>query len=189
MTAVIALEDVQRIARIPNHKSPPLLARDEARAHSRELGTASACARTDAAPHSRKDVSATRIPFIMTTLPPRLHVPSTRFRLLLASSSAAAPYGLCALTACLRPRHDWRRPGSAAIGFRCAPRLHHVSDPDTRPMRPRVAPVSHQYRGTGPSRRETGDPSQAGVQSLRGSPAHPRRHQVHAYASEAAMRR
>jgi hypothetical protein len=33
----------------------------------RELGTASACSLTDADPHSRKDVSATRTPFIMTT--------------------------------------------------------------------------------------------------------------------------
>src|SRR5713101_752066 len=44
----------------------------------REPGTVSATPFICADHHSRKDVSATCVPFCMTTLPPRLHVRSTR---------------------------------------------------------------------------------------------------------------
>src|SRR6266446_10747336 len=50
----------------------------------REPGTVSAKPLTFADHYSKKDVSATFVPFCITTLPPRLHVRSTRVRLLLA---------------------------------------------------------------------------------------------------------
>jgi hypothetical protein len=51
----------------------------------REPGTVSAKPLTFANPHcSDKDVSTTFVPFCVTTLPPRLHLHSTRFQFLLA---------------------------------------------------------------------------------------------------------
>src|SRR2546430_567208 len=64
----------------------------------REPGTVSAKPLTFADPYSRKDVSATFVPFCITTLQPRLHLRSTRVRLLLASISVVATYFLCAFT-------------------------------------------------------------------------------------------
>src|SRR5262249_59806330 len=70
---------------------------------------------------SSKDVSATFVPFCITTLQPRLHGCSTHVRLLLAEISVMATYFLCAFTACLRPNDCSLRPGSMEMGFRCSP--------------------------------------------------------------------
>ena len=89
----------------------------------REPGTVSAEPLIFADHYSGKDVSATFVPFCITTLQPRLHGCSTRVRLLLAEISVVATYFLCAFTACLRPNDYSLRPDSMEIGTRCAPSL------------------------------------------------------------------
>ena len=99
------------------------VASDELASRRREPGTVSAEPLIFADHYSGKDVSATFVPFCITTLQPRLHVCSTRVRLLLAEISVVATYFLCAFTACLRPNDYSLRPGSMEMGVRCAPSL------------------------------------------------------------------